>query len=82
MLVYDGHCNLDNIELIQRVAAQQRSGIQGLQEQKQHHVKISGLNPPASQQRLVRNRACALAALLALNAFTYYAIVALFGLQK
>ncbi|WP_053980735.1 hypothetical protein [Marinagarivorans algicola] len=80
MLVYDGHFNLDNIELIQRVAAQQHSGIQGLQEQKQHHIKVLGLNPPASRQRLIRNRACALVVLLTLNAFTYYTIATLFGL--
>lgn len=80
MLVYNGQFELDNIELIRRVA--QQKGNRPCQQSKHTPLdmhKALGLTPPPSKTRLMFNRSCAIGLFLALNALTYFAITRLFN---
>ena len=81
MLVYNGQFELDNIELIRRVAQQKGN------RPSQHPDKISlhmhnasDLTPATSKARLIFNRTCAIVLFVMLNALTYFAMTRLLNL--
>lgn len=80
MLVYNGQFELDNIELIRRIAEQKSNRPSEHTKVVPHDMhKALGLIPPTSKARLIFNRSCAIALFLLLNALTYFAITNIFN---